>query len=91
VLYKPEISLDEYTGSYYSPEVATTYDFELIKGQLIIRPAYLSDMTLTPYKKDFFEGAFGGIVEFVRAADGTIQGCRFTFPRMTNLFFKKLP
>ncbi|MBK1439420.1 beta-lactamase family protein [Parapedobacter sp. ISTM3] len=87
---KSTLKLVEYTGKYYSDEAATTYSFELIGGQLVIRPGYLSDMTLTPQSRDTFQGAFGGIVEFVRAHDGKVLGCKFTFPRMKNLFFKKL-
>ncbi|WP_345212314.1 serine hydrolase domain-containing protein [Mucilaginibacter gynuensis] len=88
---KSQLVLSEYTGLFYSDEVPTSYWFKVIDGQLVIQPGYNSDMKLTPESKDRFSGAFDGTVEFSRDSLGHISGCRFTFPRMRNLYFRKLP
>lgn len=87
---KSQIDLSEYTGTFFSDEIPTTYWLKIIDGQLTVQPSYASDLKLTPESKDIFTGAYEGIIEFVRDSEGNINGCKFSFPRMKNLYCKKI-
>jgi len=86
-----ETNLDIYTGTYYSAELETAYHLTLEKGKLNARHSYLKDIGLSPDSRDTFSmDGWNGTAEFERDAGGKITGCRFSYNRMKNLYFKKL-
>ena len=89
---KTKVNLSEFEGHFYSDELATGYHFKINGEKLIATHSRLSDFELIPVKKDYFNGAawFFGQVEFVRDAEGKINGCKVTNGRVRNLYFKKM-
>jgi len=85
------VSLKEFTGEFYSPELSTSYVFTTDSLKLVVRHQRLSDFTLTPVKPDFFAGGqwFFSQVQFVRDDQKNIKGCRVSSGRVRNLWFEK--
>ena len=85
-------NLAEFSGSFYSEELSTTYDFVVVGGKLVAKHSRHSDFELLPLKKDIFSGQawFFGQIEFVRDANNGITGCKVSNGRVRNLYFKKL-
>ena len=88
---KTKVNLSDFEGHFYSDELATGYHFKINGDKLIATHSRLSDLELSPVKKDYFNGAawFFGQVEFVRDAEGKINGCKVTNGRVRNLHFRK--
>ena len=86
------IDLSQFTGSFYSEELATTYHFVLQDDQLMAKHIRLNDFPLNPVKEDIFNGQvwFFGQVEFVRDSDNKITGCKVSSGRVRNLHFAKV-
>jgi len=82
----------EFTGRFYSEELATAYNFKIHEGKLIAQHIRLSDIELVPIKKDVFSGDawFFSQIEFVRENDNSISGCKVSSGRVRNLYFKKV-
>lgn len=89
---KNAVNLAEFSGSFYSEELSTTYDFVVVGDKLMAKHSRHSDFEMQVVKKDMFAGRvwFFGQVEFVRDANGSINGCKVTNGRVRNLYFKKL-
>ena len=89
---KNAVNLAEFSGSFYSEELSTTYEFVVAGAKLMAKHSRHSDFELQPVKKDMFSGQvwFFGQVEFVRDASNGITGCKVTNGRVRNLYFKKL-
>ncbi|MDX2431988.1 MAG: serine hydrolase [Bacteroides sp.] len=89
---KTTVDLLEFTGRFYSEELATAYDLKIHKGKLVAQHIRLSDIELGPLKKDVFSGDawFFSQIEFIRENDKTISGCKVSSGRVRNLYFKKL-
>lgn len=89
---KKTVNLAEFSGSFYSEELSTTYDFVVVGDKLMAKHSRHSDFEMQVVKKDMFAGRvwFFGQVEFVRDANGSINGCKVTNGRVRNLYFKKL-
>lgn len=86
------VKLSDFTGEFYSDELATSYHFQVEDEKLVAKHSRLSDITLNPSKKDVFSGSawyFGQIV-FVRDGDGKITGCKVSNGRVRNLHFNKV-
>ena len=86
------VELSDFTGEFYSDELATSYHFQVEDEKLVAKHSRLSDITLNPSKKDVFSGSawyFGQIV-FVRDGDGKITGCKVSNGRVRNLHFNKV-
>lgn len=87
----PLTNIDDYTGSYYSPELETTYHILISDGKLITRHQRLESFTLSPILKDKFDGndwSFNQI-SFERNDRGRISGFRISNGRVQNLLFVK--
>ncbi|MBP6236252.1 MAG: serine hydrolase [Saprospiraceae bacterium] len=89
---KTKVNLSDFEGHFYSDELATGYHFKINGDKLTATHSRLSDFELSPVKKDYFNGAawFFGQVEFVRDAEGKINGCKVTNGRVRNLYFRKM-
>lgn len=86
------VKLSEFTGEFYSEELATSYHFQVEADKLMAKHSRLSDITLDPSKKDVFSGStwYFGQITFVRDADGQITGCKVSNGRVRNLHFEKI-
>lgn len=89
---KSAVNLAEFSGSFYSEELSTTYDFVVVGDKLMAQHSRHSDFELQPLKKDMFAGQawFFGQIEFLRDANNGITGCKVTNGRVRNLYFKKV-
>lgn len=89
---KDAVDLNEFIGSYYSEELATTYTFIVKDDSLIATHSKHEDIPLIASKKDAFNGNqwFFGQLEFTRNASNIITGCKVTAGRVRNLKFKKI-
>jgi hypothetical protein len=86
-----KVSLTEYTGDYYSPELSTTYSIVVESGKLIANHFRTGNVHLTAIKPDQFTGDqwYFGNIEFVRDNSNTITGCKVSTGRVRNLKFEK--
>jgi len=81
-------TLAEYTGEYVSDELGVTWRIEPKNGTLIVRRGAVPDMTLQPV----FDAAFdspGGVVRFVRGANGRVTGLVIGAGRVTGFVFRR--
>jgi CubicO group peptidase (beta-lactamase class C family) len=87
-----EVDVSEFTGTYYSDELSTGYEFVVEDGKLLARHQRNSDIRLTPVKEDVFSGDawFFGQTEFIRDDTRAITGCRVSSGRVRNLHFQKV-
>ncbi|XLP05870.1 serine hydrolase domain-containing protein [Alteromonas marina] len=81
--------LSQYAGSYFSPELSSTYHFSPENKQLKISHHRLSDHYIAPVKGDFFSSQVGDIL-FERDFHGEVNGFRISNGRVRNLYFRKL-
>ena len=89
---KNAVNLAEFSGSFYSEELSTTYDFVVVGGKLVAKHNRHSDFEIQALKKDIFSGQawFFGQIEFIRDANHGVTGCKVSNGRVRNLYFKKL-
>lgn len=82
--------LAAYAGTYYSPELDTTYHIDLCNGELVISHQRLSDTALVPFGTDkFLERTLPGFeLSFEREGD-EIMGFGLSSPRIRNVRFVK--
>jgi len=81
--------LSQFAGSYFSPELSSTYHFSPENKQLKISHHRLSDHYIAPVKDDFFSSQVGDIL-FERDVHGKVNGFRISNGRVRNLYFRKL-
>ncbi|AGP82349.1 penicillin-binding protein [Alteromonas mediterranea MED64] len=81
--------LSQFAGSYFSPELSSTYHFSPENKQLKISHHRLSDHYIAPVKDDFFSSQVGDIL-FERDVCGKVNGFRISNGRVRNLYFRKL-
>lgn len=87
----PLKNINDYTGSFYSPELETTYRIVVENGKLVTKHQRLEDHELSPIMKDKFNGndfSFDHL-SFGRDAQGQITGFRISNGRVQNLVFTK--
>ena len=91
----PELTAEQvqdYAGSYRSPELDTTYDLEVdAAGRLVARHWRNDPSVLVPTGDDTFSGDqwFLPEVRFVRDGAGRISGFTVTGARVRNLIFER--
>lgn len=82
--------LAAYAGTYYSPELDTTYHIDLCDGELVISHQRLSDTALVPFGADrFLERTLPGFELSFERADDEIKGFGLSSPRIRNVRFVK--
>jgi len=86
---KTSMNLSEFVGQFHSDELSTEYNFVIINDTLVATHARLSDIKMTPVKKDLFTGDqwFFGQTEFIRNKNNVIIGCKISSGRVRNLWF----
>ena len=86
------VNLSEFSGKFYSKELATEYIFKVENGKLIAQHARLSDIEMSPVKNDSFRANawFFSQIVFVRNSENKIIGCRVSNGRVRNLLFEKV-
>ena len=91
-LKKSSVILTDYSGDYYSEELATTYTFTVVGDSLVAKHSRLNDFKLNHIKEDMFFGEawFFGQVEFIRDENNIVTGCKVSNGRVRNLFFEKI-
>lgn len=89
---KTSVQLSDFSGNFYSEELATTYEFVVVDDKLIAKHSRLSDFELNPVKTDVFSSTawFFGMVEFIRDENNAITGFRVSNDRVRKLYFKKV-
>ena len=85
------VRLDDYTGSFYSPELQTAYTLVVEEGKLLARHQRHPDVELEPIKADEFTGSawFFGQANFIRDGNNHISGFKVSNGRVRNLLFEK--
>ncbi|MEM6806285.1 MAG: hypothetical protein AAF696_33110, partial [Bacteroidota bacterium] len=88
----PKDELSQFTGSFYSEELHTSYTILLRNGQLLAEHPRGNDIHFTAVQKDMFSGDhsyFRNIV-YIRDADNKIKGIEVSSFQARNQYFKKL-
>lgn len=83
---------NQYTGSFYSPEIETIYHVVLANDTLQIEHYHINDpIVLNTSRKDHFTGTFpiAGI-EFIRDGTGKILGFKASNGRSRDIYFQKV-
>jgi len=82
-------ALQEFSGTYYSPELDTSYELIVKDGKLVRHHNRHPDWSLTYLRPDLFN--LGGYfqVHFTRDTQGTITGLTMNSGRVRNLVFTK--
>lgn len=82
--------LSSYTGSFYSPELETTYDIFTKDNKLQWHHARHGDFEMKVLKKDVLEGHWPfSIARIQRDENGIINGILVSNGRVRNLWFEK--
>ena len=84
------IELKDFVGDYYSPELSTTYSFEIEDGKLKVRHARHGQFDVKVVGEDrFITTRLLGQIEFMRDKDKRVVGCKMSNGRVRNLRFTK--
>lgn len=83
--------LAQFTGTFFSEELDTSFRFLLQDGQLIAKHSRIDDIKLKAVQKDMFSGtqSFFSNVKFVRNTSQSITGIQVSSFQTRNLYFKK--
>ena len=84
-----ETDLEQFAGTYYSPELSTSYKLVIKDKKLVVTHPRLSDSDLESLKIDMFSNN-GASVNFKRNDQKEITGLSVTTGRVRNLWFEKL-
>ncbi len=81
----------QFTGTFYSKELSTSYTFIIKEGMLIAEHARSGDIRLAPIKQDMFSGTswFFRNIKFERDAKNNIIGIKVSSSRVKDLYFEK--
>ena len=80
--------LEDYAGTYYSPEVEATFTFVIQNGKLQLQPPHRPRQTLHAGMRDEFAGT-SGTLQFERDASNCVTGFRYNLPRVRKLRFDR--
>ncbi len=83
------ISLSDYTGRFYSPELESTLDIDLKDNKLSGHHARHGDFPIELIKKDALQIPNFATLDIVRGPDNTITGIKVTNGRARNVWFEK--
>ena len=82
-----DAQLQEYTGSYTSPELGVNYQISTANGNLVVKRHLQADLSLVPAYRDAFSN-FGSWV-FTRDAGGKVNGLLYSQGRIRRVRFVK--
>lgn len=80
--------LEKFIGTYYSPELSTSYRLLIRDGKLVATHSRHPDVDLTALKSDLFSFS-PGTIKFDRNQESVITGLRVSTGRVRNLWFGK--
>ena len=83
-----DAELQEYAGTYTSPELGVTYRISVHNGNLLVKRHMQNDLTIVPTFKDAFSNS--GTWTFTRDAAGKISGVLYTQGRIRRVRFNKV-
>ncbi len=83
------VKLSEFTGTFYSPELMTSYTLTVANDTLIARHQRHDDLKLRPVKNDGFTTPMLGDLDFTRNKTHQIVGLKASNGRVRNLVFNK--
>lgn len=84
--------LQEFAGTYQSPELDVPYIVAVEKDRLIIHPPKVGAAIMAAVAKDLFHGGWlGWCVKFTRDSNGRVSGFLLNSARTYNLRFARLP
>lgn len=85
-----KVKLSDYTGTFYSQELETSYTIELLRDTLVAHHQRHDDFRLTPVKIDGFSSSgYLGNLDFIRDGKQKITGMKASNGRVRNLMFTK--
>ncbi|WP_421812301.1 serine hydrolase domain-containing protein [Flagellimonas sp.] len=86
------MTLEEFTGRYYSAELNAYYSFFIKGDQLVAKHTRLGDFPLNAIKNDYFIGNKGSFLKvvFVRNSFNDVIGFEVSSSRAKNVLFTKL-
>jgi CubicO group peptidase (beta-lactamase class C family) len=79
--------LQEYAGTYVSPELGVRYQISVHNGNLVVKRHMQNDLTIVPTYKDAFTNS--GTWTFTRTAAGKVSGVLYTQGRVRRVRFDK--
>ena len=79
--------LNEYVGTYTSPELGVTYRVVIENGRVVLKRRMQADLTLNPTYADAFTNS--GSWVFTRGADGRVNALVFTQGRVRGIRFER--
>ena len=82
-------ALKSYTGTYYSPELETSYTISLKGGKLYGYHSRFGEFEIRILKKDVLDWSGMSISKHIRDKKGNVLGFRITLNRIRNLWFEK--
>lgn len=89
--WQPDLNLlEQYTGTYYSPELKAEYTISNNKGKLVISSFRLgeSDLGIDPTTENQFSSSLGA-VKFYKDNQNKIAGFKLSGGRIQNIRFEK--
>ena len=92
VIFQLDVSqLEDYVGSYYSPELRTTYEVKIENDTLVAEHTRQEKTVLTPLNESEFSGNtwFFGSLNF-QSENQQITGFKVSTDRAKNVLFKKI-
>ena len=81
--------LEEFTGTYYSPELTTSYTVIVKEGKLVGTHRKFNDFEIEVAKADVFLSN-GDVLRIVRDEQNNVAGFKITTGRVRNLHFDKV-
>jgi hypothetical protein len=85
-----DVALSDFTGTFYSPELETTYSLVVVNDTLRALHQRHDDRNLVPARKDEFSNNFLGTVAFTRGNANKVTGMKISSGRVRNLAFVKV-
>jgi CubicO group peptidase (beta-lactamase class C family) len=85
-----DVALSDFTGTFYSPELETTYSLVVVNDTLRALHQRHDDRNLVPARKDEFSNNFLGTVAFTRGSGNKVTGMKISSGRVRNLAFLKV-
>ncbi|HAS46407.1 MAG TPA: penicillin-binding protein [Microscillaceae bacterium] len=92
VKYQKNVPLDDYLGSYKSPELSTDYSLVIENNQLMLKHFRTGKIALKPVRKNIFKSGnyLCKKLEFIRNKKGQVIGFEISNWRLNKLRFTKV-